>query len=153
MLYLDHMPDKGAIGEIRSFNRFYTNIVGVIDRHILRSPFSLTEVRIMYEIFHNDGTNARQMLESLAIDEGYLSRTIDRLVNKGLIFKKRSKEDGRVLILSLSSTGRKVFLQLASAAESAIASLIHYLPPKEVIEIVDCMHRIQELLTKGGARA
>ena len=68
-----------AVRRVRAFNRYYTNLIGVLDRRILRSPWSLTEVRILYEISHNEGTNARRLMRMLSVDEGYLSRTIERL--------------------------------------------------------------------------
>lgn len=36
--------------QIRHFNRRYTNLLGLLDRHLLGSSQSLTEVRILFEI-------------------------------------------------------------------------------------------------------
>jgi hypothetical protein len=50
-----------TVEAIRAFNRFYTNMIGAIDRHIFGCPFSLTEVRILLEIFRCPGCNARKI--------------------------------------------------------------------------------------------
>jgi DNA-binding MarR family transcriptional regulator len=142
------MQSATAVGEIRRFNRFYTNIIGVIDRHILRSPYSLTEVRILFEVFHDPACNAREIRKFLAVDEGYLSRTIDALVKKGLLKRTRSPEDGRVFLLSLSSKGRREFLRLNSSAESAIESMIDHLSEQDISEVIEKMRKIQELLSR-----
>jgi DNA-binding MarR family transcriptional regulator len=147
-LCFSRMQNSNAINEIRAFNRFYTNILGVVDRHILHSPHSLTEVRILFEIFHNANCTARKIKNILQVDEGYLSRTIDKLIKQGLITKKQSQNDRRVFVLSLSKKGEKAFLKLNKASEVSIKSIIDHLTPDEVSEIVSMMSRTQELLNK-----
>lgn len=140
------MSNARAVAAIRAFNRFYTNVIGVVDRHILESPYSLTEVRILWEIDHAPATNARAICTKLSVDEGYLSRTINRLVEKGLVRKRRSRADARVYELSLSAKGRKVFSRLNDKAGEEIAGLIESLAAKEVRELVTHMERIREIL-------
>ncbi len=142
------MNNLKAIKKIREFNRFYTNILGLVDRHILHSPHSLTEVRILFEIYHDTGCTARKIKNILQVDEGYISRTIDKLIKQGLITKKRSQSDGRVFILSLSKKGEEEFIKLNNESEASVASMIDHLMPDEVNDIVFSMHRIHELLMK-----
>jgi DNA-binding MarR family transcriptional regulator len=146
------MQHPTVVEAIRAFNRFYTNIIGVIDRHILGSPFSLTEVRILLEIFRCPGCNARKIQGTLEVDEGYLSRTIDKLVKQGLIDKCRSENDGRMFVLSLSNKGREVFLELDREAGTAIESMIRHLSADETAELVAHMRRIQEILMRSENR-
>ena len=142
------MQKLKAIKEIRSFNRYYTNILGLVDRHILHSPYSLTEVRILFEIFNNPNSTARKIQNVLLVDEGYLSRTIDKLTKQGLLTKKRSQSDGRMFFLSLTREGEEKFLKLNKESEISVASIIDHLAPDEIDEIVSILRRIQELLTK-----
>jgi len=140
-----------AVQRIRAFNRYYTNLIGVVDRHILDSPWSLTEVRILYEIAHLPGTNARRLNRALSVDEGYLSRTIERLAASGMVRRRRSDSDGRVFQLHLTVGGRKEMEKLEAAAAAEIQSILDPLSGTEVSEVLSCMRRIQALLGKGGA--
>ena len=144
------MPYTKASQEIRMFNRFYTNIIGVVDRRILHTPYSLTEARILFEIFHDPSCTARRIKKILQVDEGYLSRTIDKLIKLGLITRKQLQSDGRVRILSLSKKGERELLKINEAAEASVKSMIEHLSPDEVDEILVLMRRIQELLAKKG---
>jgi DNA-binding MarR family transcriptional regulator len=140
--------NSNAVEAIRSFNRFYTNIIGALNRRVLDSPFSLTEARILLEISHHGGCNARTIKEVLNVDEGYLSRTIDRLVREGLVAKKRSRSDRRVLELSLSAKGEKTFAQLSRDSGAAIGGMLRHLSSEEISEVVAHMQRIQVLLSR-----
>jgi len=141
------MRNSKAVQEIRNFNRFYTNIIGVVDRHIHLSAYSLTEARVLFEIFHNPGSTARKIKKTLQVDEGYLSRMIDNLIKQGLITRKKSQSDARALILSLSQKGEDEFLKINEEANASVESLIEHLSPDEVNEILAIMGRIRELLT------
>jgi DNA-binding MarR family transcriptional regulator len=145
-LFVFLFGSSNGIQEIRNFNRFYTNIIGVVDRHIHHGPYSLTEARVLFEISHNPDSTARKIKNTLQVDEGYLSRTIDKLIKLGLITRKKSQGDGRVLILSLSPKGESELRKINEEADASVESMIEHLSPEEVNEILANMRRIQELL-------
>ena len=142
------MRKHEAIKDIRAFNRFYTNVIGVVDRHILDSPFSLTEARILYELSHGVHVTARRITQFLHVDEGYLSRAIDTLIHQGLIVRKPSRDDRRLIVLRLSAKGRKEFLVLNSRSEKAVESMIMHLSSGQVDDLTSMMRNIRELLSK-----
>src|SRR5919106_2675364 len=101
--------NQESIDRIRSFNRFYTNIIGLLDQHFLDSPFSLTEGRVLYEICNTEDCSAKKIRESIIIDEGYLSRILDDFVKRGLIKKTPSPTDGRLRIIVPTERGKREF--------------------------------------------
>src|SRR5687768_8141415 len=98
------MPQE-FIEKVRSFNWFYTNIIGLLDQHFLNTPFSLTEGRVLYEISHMEECSAKKIRQNIDIDEGYLSRIIDKFLKKGLITKAPSPGDRRLHIILLTKKG------------------------------------------------
>src|SRR5215216_2203012 len=104
--------NQEQIERIRSFNRFYTDIIGLLDQHLLDSSFSLTEGRVLYEISHTENCSAKKIREKISVDEGYLSRILDTFRKKGLITKAPSPEDRRLHIIKLTEKGRKQFSSL-----------------------------------------
>lgn len=87
--------NKQTISDIRKFNRFYTNIIGLLDQHILESPFSLTEARILLEIYLTKECTASKLMAQLKVDKGYLSRILAKLAEENLIQKEKSLQDNR----------------------------------------------------------
>lgn len=142
------MNSTSAIRKIRAFNRFYTNLIGVVDRHILDSPYSLTEVRILYELYHQPGKTARSIRDFLRVDEGYLSRTIDKLKKQGLIQKTQSRGDGREFHLSLTDKGKLEFSKLNVVQNKEVATLIEHLSQTELEKLVTMIADIEGLLTR-----
>src|SRR5512138_771327 len=116
--------NQKAIDKIRSFNRFYTNIIGLLDQHFLNSPFSLTEGRVLYEICNTEDCSAKKIRGNVAIDEGYLSRILDRFSKHGLIKKTPSAKDGRLRIVVPTEKGRREFSRLNENSNILISHLI-----------------------------
>lgn len=136
------------IKKIRSFNRFYTNVIGLLDQHFLDTPFSLTEGRVLYEISHTKECSAKKIKESIAIDEGYLSRIIDKFIKKGLITKTPSPGDRRLHIIRLTRKGQEAFSRLNENQNRLISQITEKLSEQENAELVEMMERMQELLSR-----
>jgi DNA-binding MarR family transcriptional regulator len=144
------MEDRqDVVDRVRSFNRFYTNVLGLLDQQFLGGPFSLTEVRVLYEIRHTEQCSASKIRANLVIDEGYLSRMIDGFIGQGLVRKRPSPADGRVNLLSLTEKGRREFSRLNDNSNKVISKMIEELSDGECAELAGLMERIRELL--GGA--
>ena len=142
------MRNQEIIEKIRSFNRFYTNIIGLLDQHFLDTPFSLTEGRVLYEISNMEECSAKKIRENIAIDEGYLSRIIDKFIEKGLIIKTPSPKDRRLHIIVLTKKGQEEFSKMNENSNRLIAQITEKLSEQEKAELVGTMERMQELLTK-----
>jgi DNA-binding MarR family transcriptional regulator len=140
--------NHGLIDKIRSFNRFYTNIIGLLDQHYLDSPFSLTEGRVLYEISNTEECSAKKIRESILIDEGYLSRILDSFVKRGLIKKNRSPKDRRLWIILPTEKGKREFASLNDNSNRLIAQLVGGLSREDRADLLDKMDGIRALLEK-----
>ncbi len=140
--------DRDLIDKIRGFNRFYTNVIGLLDQHFLGSPFSLTEGRVLYEICNTDECTARKIKEKILIDEGYLSRILDRFSKRGFIKRTPSQMDGRLRIILPTEKGQKEFATLNQNSSRLISQLIGTLSEEERAELLSNMERIRTLLEK-----
>lgn len=140
------LPD--IVDKIRAFNRLYTAIIGVTNGHYLESDLSLTEVRILYEIYHAPDITARQIMAFVQIDEGYFSRSIAKLKKMQLLTRNRLTKDRRAFGLSLTKKGESLFLKLNHRSSELIASTIDHLSREEQVEMIRLLERLQLLWTK-----
>ena len=78
------MIEPDTIAAVRRFNRFYTRQIGVLRRNYLDSPYSLGEMRVLYELATGART-ASAIVRALDLDAGYVSRVLRQFEKKGLI--------------------------------------------------------------------
>lgn len=145
------MSNEACISAVRGFNRYYTNILGLLDRYVLNSDFSLSEVRVLYEIDGNEFCTPKRLADSLKIDPGYLSRIIKRLSKLGLIEKTRSPEDGRSQILSITLAGGDVLKKLNHMSDSNIEMMVSGLSEGEKARLTESMKTIENILANKPA--
>jgi DNA-binding MarR family transcriptional regulator len=141
--------DHELINKIRSFNRFYTNIIGLLDQHFLDSSFSLTEGRVLYEICTTEDCSAKKIRENIVIDEGYLSRILDTFAKRGLIKKTLSPNDGRLRIIAPTEKGKREFSNLNDNSNKLISGMIEKLSEEEREALLNKMEGIHALLEKS----
>ena len=130
----------------RRFNRFYTRQIGVLHEGAYNSPFSLTEVRVLYELAHRDQPTATALGRDLGLDAGYLSRMLRGFERRGLVLKTRSPADGRQSHLSLTAQGRKVFGPLNARSHDEVAAMLGGLSAAAQARVVGAMQTIERLL-------
>src|SRR5271155_2618911 len=99
-------PLEERIAAVRRFNRFYTRQIGALREKPYKSPFSLTEVRVLYELAHRDKQTGAELSGDLGLDPGYLSRILTGFAKQNLLDKMPSAADGRQSLLSLTAEGR-----------------------------------------------
>ncbi|MGO4619590.1 GNAT family N-acetyltransferase [Ensifer sp. 2YAB10] len=131
---------------VRRFNRFYTRQIGLLHEHLLASAFSLTEVRILYELAHRPALTATDLCRELGLDAGYLSRVIAGFEKKGLVAKTRSPADGRVVQLELTEAGRETLQPLEDASQREVIAMLEKLSVPEQRQLVGAMVEIESLL-------
>jgi DNA-binding MarR family transcriptional regulator/GNAT superfamily N-acetyltransferase len=142
--------DDAAIKAVRRFNRFYTRRIGVLDEGLLDSPWSLAEVRVLYEVAHRPGVTARDLARDLGLDAGYLSRMLQGFVRRGLVRRETSKADGRERQLSLTGEGKRAFAPLDRRSAKEVAAMLAPLTESARQRLTGAMTAIERILDPGA---
>jgi DNA-binding MarR family transcriptional regulator/N-acetylglutamate synthase-like GNAT family acetyltransferase len=147
-------PDSGAqISAVRAFNRFYTRKLGVLDQQLLKSPFSLSEARVLYELANRKDPAAKEIGIELGLDPGYLSRIIQKFDDDGLITRKPLRSDRRQYRLNLTAKGRQSFARLDRNSHDDVAAMLAALSPAGGQRLIAAMAAIERLLGASGEQA
>jgi len=137
---------EDRIAAVRHFNRFYTRQIGVLRDHFLHSPYSLTETRLIYELANRENPTATELGRDLGLDAGYLSRTLARFEEQGLVERRRSEEDGRQRLLRLTRDGKKAFSLVNKRSHDEVAEILNNLSEEDQQRLLKAMQTIESLL-------
>ena len=112
--------------EVRSFNRFYTREMGLLNRSLPATDLSLPEARVLYELAQapQRGRTAAEIGRTLAMDKAHLSRILARFVARGLAASRVSPDHRKHRLLSLTDAGREVFAAAEAGARAQVNALI-----------------------------
>jgi len=139
------VPDD-QISAVRAFNRFYTRKLGFLDQQLLKSPFSLSEARVLYELATRENLSAKEIGIELGLDPGYLSRIVQNFDDDGLITRKPVPTDRRQHQLSLTAKGRQAFAKLSRSSHDDVANMLAALAPGNIPRLIEAMAAIERLL-------
>lgn len=137
---------------VRRFNRFYTRQIGALDEGLSRTPFSLTEARVLYELAQREETTATSLGEDLGVDAGYLSRILRGFQARALVARRPSERDGRRSLVRLTEAGEQAFAALNAGSRDDVTAMLGRLSPAEQGRLVGAMTTIEELLGAAPER-
>ncbi|HYR39438.1 MAG TPA: bifunctional helix-turn-helix transcriptional regulator/GNAT family N-acetyltransferase [Methylomirabilota bacterium] len=134
------------VAAVRRFNRFYTRQIGLLQESYLKSQFSLSQVRVLYELAHRERPTATELGRELGLDPGYLSRILRLFEKRAFLKRTPSRADGRQSHLFLTARGQAAFAPLNTRSREEIGSMLRALRARDQIRLVDSMHAIEGVL-------
>jgi DNA-binding MarR family transcriptional regulator/ribosomal protein S18 acetylase RimI-like enzyme len=143
---MDHTLPDSLIDDTRSFNRFYTRLIGVLDEHLTESPFSLAEARVLYEIAARGHTTGTELAKALELDRAYLTRILQGFSVRDLVSYAPNPNDRRGNFIALTRDGDGAYDALREKAEMAVAGMLAPLSQADRRRLADAMWTIRTLL-------
>ena len=138
-----------AVAAVRAFNRFYTNMIGLLRGKYLDTPYSLTEARLLFELAQRDASEVADLRRAVDIDPGYLSRILTRFEADGLITRRRSAADARRQVIRLTRTGRSAVARLDARSARQTCDMLAGVRDDDKRRLLDAMHVITDVLTES----
>ncbi len=149
-----HMAiDINAVKKIRHFNRFYTQVLGLLNNKLLKSDYSLTEGRILFEFGKKPNLVSKELVKQLHLDPAYLSRILRRFEKLGLIQKEPFLKDTRKQVISLTDYGKIELSKLKEMSNNQIISFLADTEKDEQVELVSSMEKIEQIIMGKSEQA
>jgi DNA-binding MarR family transcriptional regulator/GNAT superfamily N-acetyltransferase len=141
------MLPTDPVAAVRRFNRFYTRQIGALDEAHLGSPYTLAEMRVLYEVAQApDGIAPKALAARTGMDAGYLSRVLKRFEGEGLFKRQPSPDDGRSVSVWLTSDGIRAYNGWLASAQGAVEGMLAALSGAQKSCLTKAMAEIEGLL-------
>jgi len=123
--------------------------MNLLGNHYLGSEYSVTEARIFFEIYENEGCNAAHIAKAMNIDKSYLSRIIKSHEKNGYIRRMASESDGRSYYLYLTESGVRRAEDFIRKSDEEIGEIIEPLANEECVSLVQALSMVIDLLNES----
>ena len=117
------------VSTLRTFNRSFTQRIGVLDDSFLGSGRALGPSRLLYEI-GRDGIGVFELRARLGLDSGYVSRLLRQLESERLVTVSPDPDDGRRRTARLTSSGLEEWESLDRRSDELAERLVAPLTPR-----------------------
>jgi DNA-binding MarR family transcriptional regulator/GNAT superfamily N-acetyltransferase len=141
---MNRAVDRAAA--LRRFHRFWMQLAGALGERSSASPFSLAQLRVLYEIAHHGPVSAAVLCRTLGLDGGYLSRILRGFEQHGLVVRAPDPADRRRSTLRLTDAGADAFAMQEAGLIARMSGLLQPLPAWEQDALIAALGTAEALL-------
>jgi MarR family transcriptional regulator, temperature-dependent positive regulator of motility len=103
---------------------------------------------VMMTVARSQGLSQTGIVDATGIDRSTLAELVPRLVKRGLLQRKRTKEDARAYAVRLTKDGRRVLDRAEPLAKSVDEKVLGALPARQREEFMTALLTIVETLER-----
>jgi DNA-binding MarR family transcriptional regulator len=107
---------------------------------------TIVEANALYVIGPHEPKTMKQIAEALGVAVSTPTRTIDRLVGKGLVTRKVAKKDRRKLLIELTPEGKDLLERMNEEGISMARKMFENLQDEEIATLKKILLKISEKL-------
>ncbi|MHA1517763.1 MAG: MarR family winged helix-turn-helix transcriptional regulator [Alphaproteobacteria bacterium] len=97
---------------------------------------------VLSVVSQNEGLTQSDLVDSTGIDRSTLADIVARLLSRGMIQRRRAKDDGRAYAIKISVQGAKALRDAQPAAAAADTRLLACLPPAKRQDFIEFLNKI-----------
>jgi DNA-binding MarR family transcriptional regulator len=102
---------------------------------------------VLLTVAHNEGLSQTQLVERTGVDRSTLADIVRRMLKKGLLQRRRTKEDARAYAVRLTEEGRRVLAACEPVVKRIEQRILDALPEDKRTEFLADLAIIIETLT------
>jgi MarR family transcriptional regulator, temperature-dependent positive regulator of motility len=111
------------------------------------------QLAVLVTVSQNEGLSQTGLVDRTGIDRSTLADIVRRMQKKGLLQRRRTKEDARAYAVKLTDEGRRVLRVADPLAKRVDERILDALPAKQREQFIDDLLSIVDALQKLSASA
>ncbi|MDU2066773.1 MAG: MarR family transcriptional regulator [Sporomusaceae bacterium] len=132
---------------LRETTRILIRKLGVLERSgATCCSITMTQCHVIVETGRRQQISVNDLAQLLNLDKSTVSRTVDQLVNQGLLLREPDPNDRRYVSLGLTEQGRELFLSIESRMENYFGEILAAIPEEKQSQIIESLQILTEAL-------
>jgi len=144
------MEELIKVKQLRESIRLMERKLGILEEcNVSCGGVSLTQCHAIVEIGRAKSISLIDLSELLNLDNSTMSRTVNNLVNKGLVERELDKKDRRYVTIKLSDEGIKVFENIELSMNSFYSKVFQSISGEKQEQVLESMQILLEAISKN----
>ncbi|NLI13138.1 MAG: winged helix-turn-helix transcriptional regulator [Peptococcaceae bacterium] len=140
------MPAQEDLSRLRECVRVLTRKLGLLEKSEASCcGVTLSQCHAVVEIGRVGSISVNNLAGILGLDKSTMSRTVNNLVEQGLVTRETDPEDRRYLSIGLTDQGRQLFVNIESGMEQFYQDAFKAIPPEKREQVLESL----EILVKS----
>ncbi|MEM9706702.1 MAG: MarR family transcriptional regulator [Pseudomonadota bacterium] len=106
------------------------------------------QFEVLHTVAQNEGLSQTDLVRATGIDRSTLADMIARMISKGLLSRKRTKEDARANAVSITASGKRMLNSALGSVNKAEAAALAVLPKTQQGAFMKALTAYAEALDK-----
>src|SRR6185295_5573273 len=111
------------------------------------------QLAVLFTVSQNEGLSQTGLVDRTGIDRSTLADIVRRMQRKGLLQRRRTREDARAYAVKLTDEGRRILRTAEPLAKKVDERVLDALPTKQREQFIDDLQSIVDTLQKLSASA
>ena len=118
-------------------------------RQLIKVDLTSSQIKIMASFFHQSTFTMTEMSRLHGVSFSTMTSMVDRLIKGGLLERQRDDEDRRIVLVRLSTKGKKMVAYLMRARKQNLEKFLCELNEDEVREFVKSIENVARHMSRA----
>ncbi len=128
--------------------RKITQAIDLHSKYLLKTVgITSPQLVILNELSHYESLSVSELSRSVSLSQGTVTEILSRLLKKNLVSKRKSDQDKRRSLISLTDEGKQLLLEAPSPLQDDFTRTFHSLEDWEQLMILSSISRIVNMMS------
>ncbi|GIN83898.1 MarR family transcriptional regulator [Heyndrickxia sporothermodurans] len=139
---MDKQKIKLLIKRYEDVYLFATKRISTIMSEQVLNDLSIEQFAILRKLYERSSLRASELAEELGVNKSAITVKVEKLENKGFIYRERDQEDRRNIDLHLTATGKELYEEGEAKIENFVSNYLKELDHEDFEAFINLYEKI-----------
>ena len=145
------IEDDCCIDEVGFMMQKLVRVFQLFERDEIKTyGFTTSQCYTILELFNSEGLTMNELSEKMNLNSSTMTRILDNLVRDKYILRDRDNLDRRIVIVSLTDTGKEIANKLDITVKEYYKKVIENIPEGQVEDVLKSVNVLQKAFERAN---